>query len=107
MKNEEKIEELDLIVKKLKNILKIKFMLFFIITFLLLGFFLFYISCFCGIYTNTQIHLIKDSLISFTLSLVYPFAIYLLPIQVRIYALKAKNEDKECMYKFSQLIQSL
>ena len=107
MKNEEKIEELDLIVKKLKNILKIKFMLFFIITFLLLGFFLFYISCFCGIYTNTQIHLIKDSLISFTLSLVYPFAIYLLPGIFRIYALKAKNEDKECMYKFSQLIQNL
>ena len=94
MKNEEKIEELELIVKKLKNVLKIKFMLFFI-----------YISCFCGIYVNTQIHLIKDSLISFTL--VYPFAIYLLPGIFRIYALKAKNKDKECMYKFSQLIQSL
>ena len=107
IKNEEKIEEFNLIVKKLKNTLKIKFMLFFIVTFLLLDFFLFYISCFCVIYVNTQNHLIKDSLISFTLSLVYPFTIYLLPGIFRIYALKAKNKDKECMYKFSQLIQSL
>ena len=107
IKNEEKIEELNLIVKKLKNALKIKFILFFIVTFLLLGFFLFYISCFCGIYVNTQNHLIKDSLISFTLSLVYPFAIYLLPGIFRIYALKDRNKVKECMYKFLQLIQSL
>ena len=107
MKNEEKMEELELIVKKLVKSLQIKFMLFFIVAFVLLGFFLFYNSCFCGIYVNTQIHLIKDSVISFTLSLVYPFGISLLPGIFRITALKAKKKDKECMYKFSQLIQSL
>ena len=94
MKNEEKIEELELIVKKLVKSLKIKFMLFFFVAFLLLGFFLFYNSCFCGIYVNTQIHLIKDSVISFTLSLVYPFAISILPGIFRITALKAKKKDK-------------
>ena len=33
---------------------------------------------FGAIYKNTQLHLIKDILISFLLVLIYPFAIYLL-----------------------------
>ena len=43
--------------KLLKN-LKIRFVLFFIISFLILLFFLYYITCFCGVYINTQTHLI-------------------------------------------------
>ena len=87
--------------------LKRKFILFFIISFLLLGFFLYYISCFCGIYVNTQIHLIKDSIIAFGLSFIDPFYMYIIPCIFRIPALRAKNKDKECMYKFSQFIQNL
>ena len=107
MKSVEKKEEFDSVIKKLGKIIKIKFVIFFIISFLLLGFFGFYISCFCGIYVNTQIHLIKDSIISFGLSLVYPFGIYLLPGIFRILALNAKKKNRECLYKFSQLIQNL
>ena len=51
--------------KKLFKTLKIKFCIFFIICFIILLFFWFYIICFCGIYKNTQIHLIKDSLFSY------------------------------------------
>ena len=63
----------------LKNKLKIKFILYFIISFLLLLFFWYYISMFCIIYCNTQVHLLKDTLMSFGLSLIFPFGIYLLP----------------------------
>ena len=87
------------------NCLKIKFNLFFILTFILLIFFWYYISCFCAIYRNTQIHLIKDTLISYGLSLLYPFVIYLFPGIFRIPSLRAKNKDKECMYKFSKILQ--
>ena len=55
------------------HLLKIKFFLFFIITFVLLSIFGYYISCFCCIYQNTQIHLFKDSLISLGFSLTFPF----------------------------------
>ena len=90
---------------KLKTILKIKFTLFFIIALILLIFFWYYISCFCCIYANTQIHLIKDSCISFCLPLLYPFAIYLLPAMLRLSALKSKKKNKEFIYKISLILQ--
>ena len=69
---------------KIKNILIIKFYIFFILFFLFLIGFWFYISCFCLVYKNTQIYLIKDTLISFSLSFLYPFGFYLLPGWFRI-----------------------
>ena len=95
---------------KIKNIfkkIKIKFALFFVITLCILIFFWFYITCFCGIYKNTQIHLIKDSVISFILSLLYPFGTSLLPGILRNLALKADKKDKKILYKFSQLLENI
>jgi len=95
---------------KIKNIykkIKIKFVLFFVVTLCILIFFWFYITCFCGIYKNTQIHLIKDSVISFVLSLVYPFGTFLLPGIFRKLALNADKKDKKILYKFSQLLENI
>ena len=89
----------------LMGCLKIKFVIFFFLSFILLCFFWFYLACFCCIYPNTQIHLIKDSSISFALSLIYPFFMNLFPGFFRIPSLKAEKKDKECLYKFSQIIQ--
>ena len=64
--------------KKAEEITKtliMKFRLFFISSFVLLLFFWYYISCFCAAYRNTQLHLIKDSIISFGLSLLYPLGL--------------------------------
>ena len=107
IKEEKNKKEFNLEIKKLYKTLKIKFALFFILTFLLLLFFAYYIICFCGVYFNTQIHLIKDSFISFGLSLIYPFFLYLLPGMFRIPALISEGKDKEFLYKFSQFLQSL
>ena len=96
------------IEKNAKNLLKClfyKFIIFFIFSFVLLLFFWFYLACFCAIYKNTQIHLFKDSIISFGFSLLYPFAIYLLPGIFRISALRAHEKNKEIMYNFSKFIQ--
>ena len=92
-----------------KNIkcIKIKFVLFFIISFLLLSFFTFYITCFCGVYINTQVHLIKDSVFSFSLSMIYPFGIFFIPCILRKFSLSDKNKDRECVYKLSQFVQDL
>ena len=90
--------------KKLENCLKIKFLLFFILSFILMLFFWYFISCFCAVYKNTQIILIKDTLISFSISMLYPFGLNLLPGFFRIPALRAKNKDKKCIYDTSLII---
>ena len=59
--------------KNLKNKIISKSILYFIISFIFLLFFWYYISMFCVIYRNTQIHLLKDTLMSFGLSLFIPF----------------------------------
>ena len=107
LKQEKNKEKFDEKYKELLRDLKIKFIAFFIVTFLLLSFFWYYITCFCGIYINTQIHLIKDSLISFGLSLIYPFGLCLIPGIFRIPSLRAKKKDKIKLYNFSQFLEGI
>ena len=91
--------------KKVIKYIYIKFIVFFIIAFIFLLLFWYYITSFCAIYVNTQYHLIKDTLISFCLSMIYPFGIYLIPGIFRIPSLRAKG--RETMYKFSKIIQTI
>ena len=86
----------------IKRCIIIKFIIFFIISNLLLLFFWYFISCFCGLYTNTQIALFKDTIISFTFSMLYPFCINLIPGIFRLSALKDKNSPY--LYKLSMFI---
>jgi hypothetical protein len=84
--------------------LRKQFIIFFIFSFLLMLFFWYFISSFCAVYKNTQIILIKSTMISFGLSMIYPFGLNLIPGIFRIPALRAENKDKELLYKFSQII---
>ena len=90
--------------KDIKKCLTIKFIIFFILSYLLLMFFWYFIACFCGVYINTQIILIKDTLISFCLSMAYPFGLNLIPGFFRIHALRAVKKDKKFIYKISLII---
>ena len=90
--------------KEIQNCIRIKYIIFFILSFLLLFFFWYFISCFSGIYKNTQKVLIFDTLFSFGLSMLYPFGLYLLPGMFRIPALRTKNKDKKCLYKISNFV---
>ena len=89
-----------------KKILKKKFIAFFLISFIILICFWYYLICFCGIYVNTQLHLIKDSCFSLFTGLLIPFAMYLIPAIFRIAALKAKNPTHNCIYRFSLFLDS-
>ena len=80
--------------KEVRGYLTIKFIAFFIVSFILAIFYWYFISCFCAVYINTQLILIKDSLISFGVSMFYPFAINLLPGIFRIPSLRAKKKIK-------------
>jgi hypothetical protein len=91
--------------EKILKCLLIKFIFYYVLTFLFLFFFWYYISCFCAVYRNTQMYLLKDTLISFGLSLLYPFGISLIPGVFRIISLKSIKKDSICLYKFSKLLQ--
>ena len=103
IKNIKNIDNIEKMAQDELSFLKKKFILFFIITFLFLIFFWYYLACFCAVYRNTQFCLIKDTLISFGFSLLYPLGINLIPGIFRIPSLKNKN--RECIYKFSKIIQ--
>jgi hypothetical protein len=90
-----------------KRWMKIKFYLFFFIGLFLLIFCWYYLTAFACVYPNTQMHLIKDTLISFGISMSYPFLINLIPGLFRIPALRAEKRDKEKMYKASKIIAYL
>ena len=94
-------------IEELYKKLKIKFALFFIISPIILLFFWYYITCFCGVYKNTQIHLIKDTLLSLLMSLIYPFGTFIIFSLFRRLALGAKNKDRKLLYKFSQLLENI
>ena len=59
---------------------------------------------FDAVYRNTQFLLIKDTLISFGLSLVLPFIIYLIPGLLRIPALTDPEKSKKCLYDLSKIL---
>ena len=87
--------------KTMKMCLKIKLAIFFV---LIMLFFWYFISCFCAVYKNTQMILIKDTLVSFALSMIYPFGLNLLPGMFRLPALRSKNQNKKFLYNISGLV---
>ena len=90
--------------KIINKCLKIKIIIFFIVSFLLLAFFWYFISCFCGIFINTQIILIKDTCASFLVSLIYPFGLNFIPGIFRIIALRNKQKNLTFCYAISKII---
>ena len=123
-------------INKKKKVLKyviIKFSIFFILNLILLILFWYYLTCFNALYANTQVDLIINTIISFALSLVYPFVISLLPTFFRMDTLgqkepkgkkgkkkkfenqktkqkkknKALNKESEYVYKVSKWLQLL
>ena len=105
LKNENNVNKLDNKVLKIEKCLCYKFMIFFRLSLVLLLFFWYYLSCFCVVYKNTQMQLIKDSLIGFSLCLLYPFGLYLIPGVFRIPSLKNSKKNNKALYNFSKLLQ--
>jgi hypothetical protein len=85
--------------------INIKFAIFFIVNFILLVLFWFYLTCFNGVYSKTQITLIENTLISFGISILYPNVWNIFPACFRIQSLDTKNKNKQCMYTTSKILQ--
>ena len=105
-KQDKEKTELNKKTEKLIKKFKIKFILYFLLTFISLNFFWFYGTCFCGVYINTQTHLINDSIISAITSLLIPFGLYIIPSVFRISALRAEKQNRKLLYKFSMFLEN-
>ena len=107
IKQEKSIKNTVNISKNIEKCIKIKFIIFFLFSLLLMLFFWYFISCFCAVYNNTQTILFKDTILSFGLSMLYPFGLNLLPGLARIPSLQAEKKNKKCLYSFSQILALL
>ena len=102
IKQEKNLESVKNKSRGIIRLFKIKFIIFFIISLVIMLFCWYYIICFCAVYRNTQSILIIDTVESFVLSMVYPFGTKLLSGLFRIPALEEK--DKECKFKIGKLL---
>ena len=104
LKQEKQVKK---IVKKAKHtfiVLRLKFIGFFIISFLFMLLFWYYLGCFCAVYKNTQYHLIKDTLLSFAIGNLTPLGTSLIPGLFRIHSLSEYSKGKKLIYDFSKFI---
>ena len=62
---------------------------------------------FGAIYVNTQIHLLNDTILSFFLSFIEPFALYLIPGLFRIPSLANQKDNRRIMYKVGLILQNI
>ena len=81
-----------------------KLIFYFLITLSIMTFGWFYVTCFCGIYRNTQMLLLKCALYSLGITFAYPFLICLIPTSLRIVSLNDETKSKECFYKASFIL---
>ena len=94
-------------INKTIKFMKIKLIMYFILTSMFLVIFWYYLSCFCAVYKDTQVQLLKDTIISFGCSLIYPFGLNLLPGFFKIPALKLENKEGYYLYIISKIIQMI
>ena len=104
VKHEKVITRLDKIKAETITGFQIKFVFFFILSFIVLIFFWYYVACFCAVYPNTQMHLLKDTLISLGTSLLTPFAICLASPVFRIPSLQRRSKTNQMLYNLSNMI---
>ena len=95
------------IQKSISNVI-MRCYLYFLINILTLMFIWFYIACFFMVFRNTQFYVIKNALISFVISLIYPFILYIIPSLLKNSALINRGtQGSYCLYILGILFQVL
>ena len=104
LSNEKDPKKEEILLKKLINCFKIKLIIFFILIILFSSVFWYYVTAFCAVYINTKIHLIKNTLISFSESMLYPFGICLITTTLRKISLRYKIK---IIFYISKIMQKI
>ena len=91
-------------ILKLIKYIKIKLISFFLFTFIFFIIYWYIITVFCGVYRNSQIVFIKDSVLSFSICLIYPLVLYFISACLRYCSLISEKKSCKCLYNFSYII---
>ena len=91
---------------KAKKCIITRNVVYFIFSFIFLINLWYYLSSFSAVYKNSQLIVIKNTLFSFLLSLLFPFLYYFLPAAFRYLALNV-NKKNERLYRISFILQIL
>ena len=94
-------------INKIKRFIFFKYLFYFAFGSTILMVCWYYLSSFCAVYKNSQIHLIYNTIICLIISFIYPFIINLLPAFIRIISLKNDKRNKKLMYSISKALQLL
>ena len=84
--------------------IKVRIVIYYILSFAFILIFGFYVLCFCAVFENTQITLIKSTFTSLLITLLYPFIICLITSSVRSASFKCKSK---CLYFVKKMMQFL
>ena len=104
LKYYKEIKNVEKEIPNLINILKIKSIIYYILSLFLNIICLYYITAFCAIYTIIQINMIKDATFSFLLTLSYTIILSLISSIIRIFSLQKKNKFRHILYTISWVI---
>ena len=107
IKREEDPNKINAKVEKTKKCLIIKYIIFFIVSFVLLILFWFYLSSFCAVYQNTQVYIIINTFISFGICIIYSIIFNLIPSIFRIISLKDNSSRNLVFFNISKILQIL
>ena len=106
LKQEKNVLDLNEKRKEIKSTLKIKFILFFIVSFIFILLLWYYLVCFCAVYKNNQYHLLKDSLISLGIGYITPFGTNAIVAFIRINSLKVYTKGNRILFILSKYLQN-
>ena len=84
-----------------------KYVIFFTLSFIFLGFFWFLLSSFGAVYQNTQIFIFENTLISFSISIIFEMFINIFPSIFRLASLRSKTKSRNYIYTLSKILQLL
>ena len=104
IKKQTKFLEANNIASKVKRKIFIKCNIFFIIGILFQILFWFVLSSFGSVYQNSQVIVFENTLISFGISLIYPFFINIFPCILRIWSISSRIK---CLHNFNKIFQMI
>ena len=105
LKKYKNLKDISIRGRSIKESLKIKFIFFFIINSCFIILFSYYLNCFCAVYKNTQFHLIKDTLISYSIGSITPFVTNMLITLLRVYSLRRYTRGNQMLFSLSRVLQ--
>ena len=107
IKKQKKLILAQRITMRIKKKLKIKYAMFFILGIIFHFFLWLALSSFSSMFFNTQLYVLENALLAFSISLIYPFLFNILPCIFRIISLRTKQKNHNIMYNISKFLQVL